>query len=158
MKEKKTPEELEAERAEWVLFWRERLHRNDEFVDAIARDGIKYSLIAHTAVAVICFQAFLSPEAAKYRASLLAIMFCAFIGLAASAIGHIVLIENVSHFTSKVRGRLIRKKYWRFLAAIPAYGDRILGPSTKWSSRLIYGSVIWLGIYLFAALSMLANA
>ena len=156
MKEKKSPEELESERAEWVLFWRERLHRNDEFIDAIARDGIKYSLIAHVAVAVICFQAFLTPESIKFRTSLLAIMFCAFIGLAASSICHIVLIEGVSHFSSKVRGRLIRKKHWRFLASIPVYGERVLGSYQKWSARLIYGSVIWLGIYLFAALNMLA--
>jgi hypothetical protein len=136
----------------------ERLRRNDEFIDGLARDWIKYSLIAHASVEVICFQAFLSPDAAKFRPSLLVIMFCALVGLVMSAIGHILLIEGVSHFTGKVRGRLIRRKHWRFLKSIPTYGERVLGATSRWSSRLIYGSVIWLGIYLFAALNILANA
>lgn len=155
---KKSKEDLEAERADWLSFWREKLQRNDEFVYAVGRDGIKYSMISHATAAVICFQAFLSPESAKFRTALLVIMFCAFIGLAASAIGQIVLLESVSHFTDKVRGRLVRKKHMRFLASIPVYGDRVMGASMKWSGRLIYGSVIWLGIYLFIGLNFLANS
>jgi hypothetical protein len=158
MKKTKSLEELEAERAEWVSFWHDRLRRNEEFIDGIARDGIKYSLIAHSAVAIICFQAYLSPEAAKLRNSLLFLLLCAFVGLVMSALGQTILLEGLTHFNGKVRGRLIRKKHMRFLAAIPTYGERVMGRSMNWSARLIYGSVCWLGIYLFAGLNMLANA
>ena len=147
----------EAELAEWHALWRDRLRRNDSFLDALALDGMKYSLISHAAILVLSFNAFTASAATSLKAVLLFAMVGAFVGIVMSALGHIILLESVSHFTEEARGLLIRRKSFRSAAALAVYGDRVMGRPIKWAARLIYGSMIWLCIYVFAALNMLGQ-
>lgn len=145
-------------RSEWISFWQTKLKDNSEFIFRLATDGIKFILITHGAVAIVAINGLVSNPKSQHRLVLLVSLFGAAIGLTLAAGGKIVLIESVSAFSEKIRGRLIHKKGWRSLRAIHRYSDRYFEKYARWGSWLIYGSIVWFVLYAFTCLLMLAHS
>lgn len=85
-------------------------------------------------------------------------MYASLAGLVLSGVGQWLLLEGLSNFTEKIRGRLIRKDNWKGIYAPVVYGERYYGRTFKSAGGLILGSLLWLVVYIFAGLTILANS
>ena len=84
-------------------------------------------------------------------------MFGAVVSIIALTLGEIILIETVSSFTNKIKGRLSNKDGWRTLQAIAVYGSRHYGKYQRAAEFLIYGSLAWFCVYILICLLMIAD-
>jgi hypothetical protein len=150
-------EEDLAARENWKSFWRQRIQANDEFALKLMSDVLKFTLLANGATAIAALSALTSTGGETYKSALLMAMFGAVISIIALTLGEIILIETVSSFTNKIKGRLSNKDGWRTLQAIAVYGSRHYGKYQRAAEFLIYGSLAWFCVYILICLLMIAD-
>jgi hypothetical protein len=150
-------QKIEAERHEWQTWWANKLEKNDHLATEIALSGVKQSLLAHAAVAVIALHAFLA-STNKDEFSLIFTLYASMFGLCLSVAGQILLVELLTNFGNEASGHLIRKRHsMRSMAAVATFGARFFTRPAKLAFVFIYGSILWLVLYLFIGVTALVH-
>ena len=134
-------------RDQFLDHWKAVTKNNANFLRELALNGMKSMLLIHGGVALgalgVLTQGTGGPQLMLTAKAALGF---ALIGMLLLGIGQFIMVVRMMSLNSRLEGRLATVLTWKKLSAFGRYFTRYAWP-LKYSDRLIYGSILWFGIY-----------
>jgi hypothetical protein len=141
----------------FIKYWRDRTERGSKTVVDMSLNGMKTLMLLHGAVALGALNLLSDKDAAisNISAAKFGLAFSLF-GIMMLGLGQVIAIAVASKLNGTISGKLSTKLPWRKIRAMGRYwrrGFKIM----FWADDLIYGSVLWFGIYTTILCIMLVS-
>lgn len=135
---------------DWRQFWKDRLAWSEKTSMQVVQELLKYVLALHGALAIACVTALSTDKPPVVRSLYVFGLLVSGVGILTILAGQYAFGMYCSHYFARVSGKLIRRRGWHFISAIPRWlGLRRMQLWLSLASWLMTASILFFAFYVF---------